>query len=171
MVTPATITAPAEGTSERIVVDASRGGCAWTAEGGTSWLTLESAGGVGDGAVVARIQSNTANAPRTAILTVAGQAVSVSQAAAPVAGGTEVRLNGAPSDVSGTCPSIELRVENRLVRTNASTDFAGNQCERVRNARNVDVRGMTQPDGSVLALRIRVMGTPNEQDGGLDAER
>ena len=131
---------------------------------------LQGSGGVGDGNVTVRVEANTETTPRTATVTVAGQVVSVSQAAAPVVAVEEVRLNGSPSQVSGTCPSITFRVENRLVRTSAATDFGGNQCERVVTARTVDVRGTPQPDGSVLASRVRVMGSVNEQDA-IDAFR
>jgi hypothetical protein len=135
------------------------------AQGGTSWLTLEGAGGVGDGVVIARVDANTTTTPRSATLTVAGQVVSVSQAPAPVVVVEEVRLNGPATQLSGACPSVEFFVENRLVRTNGATDFGGNQCQRLGSARNVDVRGTSQPDGSVLATRVRVMGTTNDENG------
>ena len=42
-VTPPAITAAAEGVSEPIAVDASRGNCAWTAQSGASWLCCRTA--------------------------------------------------------------------------------------------------------------------------------
>ena len=168
-VKPPTITAPAGGASEQIAVDASRSDCAWTAQTEASWLVLDAAGGLGDGAVALRVDANTASTPRSATVTLATKVVSVTQDAAPAVA-EEVRLNGPASQVSGTCPSIVFRVEDRLVRTDAATDFGGSHCERVRSGRNVDVRGTTRPDGSVLATRVRVMGSGTEQDG-VDALR
>ena len=121
--TPPAITAAAEGASEPIAVDASRGNCTWTAQSGAAWLVLQDVGGVGDGKVTLRVEANTASTPRTGTVTVATQVVSVSQAAAPVVVVEEVRLEGPASQVSGTCPTITFRVEGRLIRTNTATNF------------------------------------------------
>ena len=169
--TPPAITAAAEGVSEPIAVDASRGNCTWTAQSGAAWLVLQSAGGVGDGKVTLRVDANTANTPRTGTVTVATQVVSVSQAAAPVVLDEEVRLEGPASQVSGTCPTISFLVEGRLIRTNGATNFGGNHCERVAVGRSVDVRGTPQPDGSLLATRVRVSGGGPQGEADIDALR
>jgi hypothetical protein len=170
-VRPPAITAAAEGASEPIAVDASRDNCPWTAQSGAAWLVLQDVGGVGDGKVTLRVEANTASTPRTGTVTVATQIVSVSQAAAPVVVDEEVRLEGPASQVSGTCPTITFLVEGRLIRTNTATNFGGNHCERVAAGRNVDVRGKPQPDGSLLATRVRVSGGGAQEEGGIDALR
>jgi len=56
--------------------------CSWTATSAVSWITVSNGvAGTGIGSVTFTIEQNPAAAPRTGILTVAGQAVSVTQAA------------------------------------------------------------------------------------------
>jgi len=58
-------------------------GCAWSASSGASWLTLTSgSSGSGPGAVGYAVAANTAAASRSASLTIAGSAFTVSQQAA-----------------------------------------------------------------------------------------
>jgi hypothetical protein len=56
---------------------------AWTATSAASWLTLSTASGTGSGQVGYTVASNTSTSPRTGVLTIAGQAFTVTQAAAP----------------------------------------------------------------------------------------
>lgn len=54
--------------------------CGWTAAGSASWLTVTAgSSGVGPGSVSFAVAAQTGSDPRTATLTVAGQAVTVSQ--------------------------------------------------------------------------------------------
>jgi hypothetical protein len=72
--------------SGQITVTASSPTCAWFASTTTSWLTISSgASGVGNGTTTYTIAANTTPAPRTGTVTVAGQTVTVTQAAAPPA--------------------------------------------------------------------------------------
>lgn len=58
-------------------------GCAWTASSSAPWLTVRSgSSGSGNGTVTFRVEANTIASSRTATLTIGGQAVTVTQAAA-----------------------------------------------------------------------------------------
>lgn len=84
-VTPSTVSmAPAGGAGPLIGVT-SGAGCAWTAASNATWLTITAgAVGSGNGTVAFTVATNQGGA-RTGTLTIAGQAVSVTQAAAPPA--------------------------------------------------------------------------------------
>jgi all-beta uncharacterized protein len=57
-------------------------GCGWTASGPGGWLIITGAGGSGSGTVSFTATANTSPSSRSATLSVAGQAVTVTQAAA-----------------------------------------------------------------------------------------
>jgi hypothetical protein len=80
-VNPRSQTIGASGGALAIAV-ATAAGCAWTANSNATWISLLSgASGTGDGVVTYEVAANTGNA-RTATLTIAGQAVTVSQSGA-----------------------------------------------------------------------------------------
>jgi hypothetical protein len=55
-------------------------GCAWTATESLTWLTITNGGsGTGSGTVSYSVSANTSTAPRTGTLTVAGQAITITQ--------------------------------------------------------------------------------------------
>ena len=61
----------------------STGGCGWTAASSASWVTITSgSSGTGNGSVNYSLAANTNTVARSAALTVAGQSVTVNQAAA-----------------------------------------------------------------------------------------
>jgi len=74
--------APAAGGTAQVSVTTGSG-CAWTASESVSWLTLSTAGGTGSGTVTITAAANTTTSARTGVVTVAGQAFTVTQAAAP----------------------------------------------------------------------------------------
>ena len=77
---PSVIPASAAGGSASVTVTATTG-CAWGAAGDVPWLTVVSgASGSGSGTVGFTIAGNTSQSPRTGTLTIAGQAVTVTQA-------------------------------------------------------------------------------------------
>lgn len=167
LVTPLAIAAVAEGASESMRIQASAATCPWTAQTSVSWVTLDRLGGTGTGIVAAMVQANTTGAPRSATLAVAGSTVAISQAPATVTV-EELRFEGLVSARAGSgCPSITFSVDGRRVRTNASTHFVANRCDRVINGATVNVRGYAQTDGSVLATRVMVAtgGGQDEVDG------
>ncbi|MCK6684121.1 MAG: choice-of-anchor D domain-containing protein [Thermoanaerobaculia bacterium] len=78
-VTPASIKSAASGSGGSITVTAPAG-CAWTASGTASFVTLSPAGGTGSGTVTYQIPANDGGLSRTGKLLVAGVTVDVTQA-------------------------------------------------------------------------------------------
>ena len=60
-------------------------GCAWAVSTTTTWITVVTTTGSGDGSVRFSYQANTTGAARSGSLSIAGQTVTVSQSALPVA--------------------------------------------------------------------------------------
>jgi hypothetical protein len=87
-VSPTTQAAAAGGDVASVSVTTASG-CAWTATESFSWITVTSGGsGTGNGTVSYSVTANTSTSPRTGTLTVAGQAITITQentAAAPAA--------------------------------------------------------------------------------------
>ena len=82
-ISPTSVSAPHGGTTGSITVT-TQTGCAWSATSGSSFLTFTNGTGrTGSGTVTYTVAANTAQTARTGTATVAGQAFSVSQAAAP----------------------------------------------------------------------------------------
>ncbi len=78
-VTPATLSISSSGGTATVGVTAGTG-CAWTVSSSAAWLTPPAgSGGTGSGTVAFTATSNTATTGRTGTLTVAGQAVTVTQ--------------------------------------------------------------------------------------------
>jgi hypothetical protein len=116
-----------------------------------SWIRLTSgASGSGDGAVRYEVSKNNAPTDRTAALTIAGLSFAVTQAGKV----EEVELKGRVSDLIGECPAITFTLERQTVRTTAATVFTGRPCAQLERDAKVDVSGVRQPDGSVLAIRV-----------------
>jgi hypothetical protein len=67
----------------------------------------------------------------------------------------EVEISGTLSGLSGTCPDVSFIVQGRPVHANRGTVFESLSCAAVRDGLAVEVKGAAQPDGSVLALRIK----------------
>ena len=54
--------------------------CAWAASTGEAWIHIVAGAGTGDGTVRFTLDANTASAPRTGVISVAGQSFSVTKA-------------------------------------------------------------------------------------------
>lgn len=132
--------------------------CAWTAVSQASWIRIDAGReGSGQGVVRVRVDANGGAARRGTIL-VAGRIHTVSQAAVrppAVEPRDSVSLRGAISNLSGRCPNLAFILQGRPVRTNDDTSIQG-RCDRLSDRTEVRVDGLVQPDGSVLALRVRV---------------
>jgi hypothetical protein len=133
--------------------------CAWTAVSQSSWISIVSGpAGSGDGRVTVRVDRNSGAARRGTVV-IAGNSITVTQNAAQTPDPPSpdprrtIRLEGTIASLSGACPNLTFRLEGRLVRTNGSTDGLG-RC-RLANGDDVRVDGVVQPDGSVLATRVR----------------
>jgi hypothetical protein len=67
--------------------------CQWSASTGTSWITITSgASGTGSGTVSYTVAANATQSPRSGSLTIAGQALTVSQDATGPAAPTNLRV-------------------------------------------------------------------------------
>jgi hypothetical protein len=65
----------------------------------------------------------------------------------------EIELKGAVSGVTGTCPSLRFVVNAVTVVTDSSTRFE-DPCSGVQNGRRVEVKGIRQANGEVLARKV-----------------
>lgn len=85
-VTPPSFNVPANeggGIARTIRIDVNRGGCAWTSRSNVDWITVSfGQSGTNDGTVGIRVEDNRDAITRSGSLTIAGQTVSVLQAAA-----------------------------------------------------------------------------------------
>jgi hypothetical protein len=126
-------------------------GCEWTASSADGWLTIvNGASGNGAGSVQFTAAPNPSRAARTGALTIAGQTVTVDQAAGPVM----TTVTGEVSDLQGDCPTLNFVVGGRRVRTDAATEF-DKGCGGLKNGREVSVEGSVQIDGTILATHVR----------------
>jgi hypothetical protein len=80
-ITNSAASVPASGASGTITVVAATG-CAWTAIGGTEWISVSGASGAGDGSVSYSVAPNPSTNSRSATLWVAEQAFTITQAGA-----------------------------------------------------------------------------------------
>lgn len=81
-VTPLTTTFPGPGGTATLKVQAA-GVCAWDVKNDFNWIVVPATGGNGAGTLQFSAAANTSPAPRTGFITVAGQHITVSQAAGP----------------------------------------------------------------------------------------
>jgi hypothetical protein len=68
--------------------------------------------------------------------------------------GQRVEIDGRMSQLQGSCPTVRFVVRGEQVRTTPATDFRKMDCGDLRNGWNVDVRGVVENDGTILATRI-----------------
>ncbi len=68
--------------------------------------------------------------------------------------GAEVEFTGQVTALSGVCPLIQLTVSGTRVIASASTDFERDPCSQIVVGSTVEVRGLRQTDGSVLATHV-----------------
>lgn len=95
-VTPTTQAAPTGGGPLAAIAVSTGSTCAWSVASPPSWLTLSGAGNrTGTGSVALTAAAN-AGAARSAVLSIAGRAVTVQQAAAPVTSLTDADNDGLP---------------------------------------------------------------------------
>lgn len=94
---PSTFTLPAAGSAGSVEVTTASG-CPWAATAQTSWIQITSAtSGTGSGTVTFSVSTNTDPAPRTGTLSIGGQTVSVTQAAAAQGGSYDGNWTGSTS--------------------------------------------------------------------------
>jgi hypothetical protein len=136
-------------------------GCAWTATSTAGWIAIESgSSGNGNGRVVLNVSSN-AGPDRVGQATIAGQTYTVVQSSSaggpmpPLPPFSPVEINGKVQSISGRCPSIRFELGGTAIVTSSDTEFRDLKCTDVKKDVRLDVLGLTQPDGSVLATQVR----------------
>ena len=69
--------------------------------------------------------------------------------------GGDVEVEGVVSNLSGGCPTLTFTVRSTTtVKTNSSTTFEHGTCGRIANGSKIEVEGVHQADGSILAKEI-----------------
>lgn len=63
-------------------------------------------------------------------------------------------MEGEVSSLQGSCPNLQFVVSQRVIRTNAATEFKKLKCGEIRNGTDVKAKGAVQADGSILATRV-----------------
>ena len=79
----------------------------------------------------------------------------------------ETELEGTISGLSstGNCPVVTFMIGSRKVTTSAATTFDDVSCANLANNARVEVDGIKQADGSVLATRVELESGPDELEG------
>jgi len=125
--------------------------CSWEAVSRAGWIRIDGrASDTGDGRVRFKVDDNDGNAARTGTALVAGRVVTFTQSPPE----REVRLEGRVSRLAGSCPGLSFVVDGRSVATNADTRF-DMSCRSIEDRSDVEVRGRNQPNGRVLAARVK----------------
>jgi hypothetical protein len=65
-------------------------------------------------------------------------------------------VEGAISDLKGVCPLLSFRVGDKSVQTLATTTFAGGNCSKLKDRKEVEVTGAVQLGGLILATRVEL---------------
>jgi hypothetical protein len=132
----------ATGGSGSVTVKAGRD-CAWTAESRDPWITIaKGESGAGDGTVAFQVAANT-GAARTGTLIVAGQTVTVEQAA--VVDGVEVTVQGDITNLQGACPVVTFALGSDSLQTTVATFYKTGACGKLKNGVSVRAKGLRAP--------------------------
>ena len=160
-------------------------GCRWTAVSQEPWISVRSgASGSASGSVGLAVAPNTGPSRAGRVL-VGGETFRVTQRAAGApappgpapepppppppppepAPGKQVDVKGNVSNLSGTCPNVAFDAGGRRIVVNLDTDFRHRaRCSDLSNGDRVDVRGIVQAGGAVLATRIDIKNDKDDSD-------
>jgi len=67
----------------------------------------------------------------------------------------EVEIRGTLSLLSGTCPALSFMAGTTKVATAATTRFKDGTCAAIKNGDKVEVEGIRQTDGTILATTVK----------------
>jgi hypothetical protein len=70
---------------------------------------------------------------------------------APAPTPAPIDITGKIGQLKGSCPVISFAIDHTQVETTAATDFSPGSCKDIKNKDTVTVRGLQQPDGTVIA--------------------
>jgi hypothetical protein len=59
-------------------------------------------------------------------------------------------------ELSGSCPALRFRLGSTSILTDGATKYKGGNCRALRNGVEVEVEGVRQTDGTVLAQQIGI---------------
>lgn len=141
-------------------------GCSWTAESQSSWLTVVSANsGSGPGSIGISVAPNPDANSRTGSVVVAGQTLTVNQAASSASFST-VSIEGGISGLSGGCPNLTFAIDGPVegvrtpakttIITGSATTFTGASCDDLQDGDKVLVTGSMGADGRVTAATVEL---------------
>jgi all-beta uncharacterized protein len=141
-VSPLQHSLPATGGTGSVTVKAAKD-CAWTAESRDAWIAIKKGeSGTGDGKVEFEVAANTGGA-RTGTLIVAGQTVTIEQAA--LVGEVEVTVQGDIANLQGTCPAVTFALGSDSLQTTAATLYKTGSCAKLKNGISVRAKGLRAP--------------------------
>ena len=69
--------------------------------------------------------------------------------------GGEFEIEGSLGGLKGSCPAVSFGVNGFSVVTNNSTVFDGVACSALKSGDKINVKGVTQANGSVIATRVK----------------
>jgi hypothetical protein len=67
-----------------------------------------------------------------------------------------VTVEGKVSNLTGACPVLSFKLDDRTINTLATTTFSGGKCSDVKKGSDVTVKGTLQVAGIVLATRVTI---------------
>ncbi len=152
-VSPTTFTFGPEATTAQVSVTVSHPNCAWTATSTASFITITSGTSGSDSGVVALAVAANSGATRTGALTVAGQAITVTQGLSTVNGTFQGAVSSSPTVVFGGPPYCNYSAV--LTDISSSIDFANGQITRA-------VVSNTASEAALQGCPFPV-GPPNQQ--------
>ncbi|MGE0127865.1 MAG: putative Ig domain-containing protein [Blastocatellales bacterium] len=121
--TPQSFSATAQTGNVTVATTAS---CAWTAQSANSWITLSDSGGKGVGTVRFTVAANS-GAKRTGAINIAGQTVTITQAAPPADTPRLTRLS--PNAARGGTNGFTLTVTGSAFSASQRVEWNGVNCE------------------------------------------
>jgi hypothetical protein len=77
---------------------------------------------------------------------------------------SEAEFTAQITAVAGACPALRLTIDGRTVVTNASTVFDKLACGQLHTGQTVEIHGLGQSDGSVLADRVHMEDVAIDED-------
>ncbi len=157
ILSPTTLSYPEIGGSTPVTITASSASCAWTATSGDPWLSVNTSSGTGNGTVLVTALANNTGGPLSGSVTIAGQAIPVSEAGVLLCTYSVTPPSGSFSPAGGTItlgvtasnPSCAwTATSSQTWATLSSAAGTGNGSVVVTTAPNTG----TQPEAVLIAI-------------------
>jgi hypothetical protein len=68
----------------------------------------------------------------------------------------QIRIDGRINDLAGSCPAVTFSVRGQSIYTTSETRYDDGRCQRLRNGRDVEIRGTLMSDGRVRADEVEI---------------